>query len=876
MGTRDRMWRAALPALLALACVVSARGHTQGEVQRAVVKDLHADDTEVAQNVIDALERRLLDVHLAKRDRRELGESATAGKLSKRIIRVIGVLVSQEIKAQCFPQKKQPIVVSTVVKGDRTYIDLQAAHRKIKQEERQIRQLNDKLGLANWNLKKNLVNTKARCLADKKALHAKHQAALKGKCGAIGAENRRLVKSTVHLEGRLLQCEKKHVAAQQKLLAQGKRITKHAQEMKEARAEISLNKRLNQENMGLKLKLKAAQSNVAALKRNAKAGDSSMMKAAKIARAAFRKKERSLQEQLEKLRKQLASEKKRRTVAEKERNSFQRSLSGKSGKVKGLLEASTSKHRAQMKSLQRQLSSAAAKCQAKVKTKQAKCVATMKTLKTGMCGSFGRALSKMPVMSRLSAELAGRLQTTETAINKLFVANGGRANHQLKSKKAERRRIAERQKLLQKKAKERSIKAKVVLAKKKATERANKARIRAEKAAQARKRAAKAQERANKMKKSRELRSKAATSAAMARKANEKRLKAKKAAKRAAEKADKAKNAARRASRLRARRRSSRHRSSSRPWRRHRPPKSRPRKSSGSRRRFFRRSRARRRSSRGRSVTRKKAGKAKCIDTHSGSRPLIVRKYKRKKYTSQCAYFKASSRCRHSYFQKRCQRTCVGKGKDDRRWSRPYFGFVTRQRKYKSRCAYHQRRGHCKSSWIRRNCQRTCLKKGRDNGRFSRPYTRNDRVVVGKKTYPSRCAYYKKRGSCKHGFIRFSRCRRTCGACHLKIPARYGTRRRRYRPPKSRPRKSSGSRRRFFRRSRARRRSSRHRSYARRRSSRHRPRARRRSSRHRKTRKTETADDRYLKTKAGKKYIIQMAYFKASSRCRHSYFQKRC
>ena len=165
------------------------------------------------------------------------------------------------------------------------------------------------------------------------------------------------------LEGRLLQCEKKHVAAQQKLLAQGKRITKHAHEMKEARAEISLNKRLNQENMGLKLKLKAAQSNVAALKRNAKAGDSSMMKAAKIARAAFRKKERSLQEQVEKLRQQLASEKKRRTVAEKERNSFQRSLSGKSGKVKGLVEASTSKHRAQMKSLQRQLSSAAAKCQ---------------------------------------------------------------------------------------------------------------------------------------------------------------------------------------------------------------------------------------------------------------------------------------------------------------------------------------------------------------------------------------------------------------------------------------------------------------------------------------------------------------------------------
>merc|ERR1711871_1384740 len=289
-------------------------------------------------------------------------------------------------------------------------------------------------------------------------------------------------------------------------------------------------------------------------------------------------------------------------------------------------------------------------------------------------------------------------------------------------------------------------------------------------------------------------------------------------------------------------------------------------KSSGSRRRFFRRSRARRRSSRhrsyarrrssrGRSVTRKKAGKAKCSDTHSGSRPLIVRKYKRKKYTSQCAYFKASSRCRHSYFQKRCQRTCVSKGKDDRRWSRPYFGFVTRQRKYKSRCAYHQRRGHCKSSWIRRNCQRTCLKKGRDNGRFSRPYTRNDRVVVGKKTYPSRCAYYKKRGSCKHGFIRFSRCRRTCGACHLKIPARYGTRRRRYRPPKSRPRKSSGSRRRFFRRS-----------YARRRSSRHRPRARRRSSRHRKTRKTETADN-YLKTKAGKKYIIQTAT-KAMSKSR--------
>ena len=115
-----------------------------------MVKDLDEDDTEVAQSVIDALERRLLDVHLAERDRRELAESATAGKLSKRIIGTIGVLASQEIK--------------------------------------------------------------------------------------------------------------KHVAAQQKLLAQGKRMTKHTQEMKEARAEISLNKRLNKENMGLKLKLEAQAS----------------------------------------------------------------------------------------------------------------------------------------------------------------------------------------------------------------------------------------------------------------------------------------------------------------------------------------------------------------------------------------------------------------------------------------------------------------------------------------------------------------------------------------------------------------------------------------------------------------------------------------
>merc|ERR1711871_1782972 len=137
MGTRDRMWRAALPALLALACVVSARGHTQGEVQRAVVKHLHADDTEVAQNVIDALERRLLDVRLAKRDRRELGESATAGKLSKGIIRIIGMLVSQEIKAQCFPEKKQPIVVSTVVKGDRTYISPENGKEKKANEKTQ-------------------------------------------------------------------------------------------------------------------------------------------------------------------------------------------------------------------------------------------------------------------------------------------------------------------------------------------------------------------------------------------------------------------------------------------------------------------------------------------------------------------------------------------------------------------------------------------------------------------------------------------------------------------------------------------------------------------------------------------------------------------
>ena len=57
-------------------------------------------------------------------------------------------------------------------------------------------------------------------------------------------------------------------------------------------------------------------------------------------------------------------------------------------------------------------------------------------------------------------------------------------------------------------------------------------------------------------------------------------------------------------------------------------------------------------SSRGRLATRKKAGKAKCMDHRHMSRPFIRRKYKRKRYSSRCAYYKASSRCRHRHIQK--------------------------------------------------------------------------------------------------------------------------------------------------------------------------------------------------------------------------------
>ena len=76
---------------------------------------------------------------------------------------------------------------------------------------------------------------------------------------------------------------------------------------------------------------------------------------------------------------------------------------------------------------------------------------------------------------------------------------------------------------------------------------------------------------------------------------------------------------------------------------------------------------------------------------------------------------------------------------------------------------------------MRRRCQRTCLKKGKDSKacHWSRPFTHNEPVVVSTKKYPSRCAYYKERRLCKHGHYRFKLCRRTCKACHLKVPARY-------------------------------------------------------------------------------------------------------
>merc|ERR1711959_471604 len=61
---------------------------------------------------------------------------------------------------------------------------------------------------------------------------------------------------------------------------------------------------------------------------------------------------------------------------------------------------------------------------------------------------------------------------------------------------------------------------------------------------------------------------------------------------------------------------------------------------------------------------------------------------------------------------------------DHRAMSVPYtkktYGY--KRKKYGSRCAYYMAKGRCKSRWISRNCQRTCLKKGKDKSRYTRPF----------------------------------------------------------------------------------------------------------------------------------------------------------
>jgi len=348
-----------------------------------VVKDLEEDTAKGSQAVVNAVEQKLGHVQLRQAERHELGESALAGRLSKKLIAVIGMLVGEELKAALV--KQQPIVVSTQIQGDRTYQDLRRSDAKVKQTKAEVRKLSDKLGLANYKLHKALKFCKQKGLNAQKKHASAH--------GAIKAENLKLVKSTVKLEGRMLQCQKQLNKAQEKQLAQSNQITKHSQEMTEARAEISLNKKMTKESMALKLKLKSGKKDLKQVTdtKNAK-------------EAAMQKTEQEAETLIVNLKKQLALEKKLRSAAEQEAVLLKKAMENSKGKL--------AKHATQND---------------KVQAATAKCQATLQHFQKKVCR---QALTAKPVDQKLglqSVVLAGRLQATLKTITRLYTALGGGA-----------------------------------------------------------------------------------------------------------------------------------------------------------------------------------------------------------------------------------------------------------------------------------------------------------------------------------------------------------------------------------------------------------------------------------------------------------------
>jgi len=134
-------------------------------------------------------------------------------------------------------------------------------------------------------------------------------------------------------------------------------------------------------------------------------------------------------------------------------------------------------------------------------------------------------------------------------------------------------------------------------------------------------------------------------------------------------------------------------------------------------------------------------------------------------YSSRCAYYKAQDSCHSSEaIARRCEKTCEGCKKDRCRdnieLSRPYKARTYKKKLFPSRCAYYKLRGSCTSRYIQTKCSKTCKGSGSDHPSFSNKYEQTEFV---RKTFSSRCKYYQHSGYCQSSHVR-AMCSKTCKA----------------------------------------------------------------------------------------------------------------
>jgi hypothetical protein len=139
-----------------------------------------------------------------------------------------------------------------------------------------------------------------------------------------------------------------------------------------------------------------------------------------------------------------------------------------------------------------------------------------------------------------------------------------------------------------------------------------------------------------------------------------------------------------------------------------------------------------------------------------------------KQYPTYCDYMKARMQCAHSSALLYCAKTCDGcRFKKCQanipRYMVPYAKKTYKKKTYSSRCAWAKAMNYCtRSSWYRdRKCAKTCKGSGADDAAYSKAFTTTERKTV---SFPSLCAYYKSKGLCAHNHhIKKSTCPKTCG-----------------------------------------------------------------------------------------------------------------